>query len=116
MNRFISLFFLIQSFLVGIFIVFIYNSFIVGFDTLLLITVILVFVISLWILIGKSYNDILCFTVFLIFSIFVGLTEIPLLVLGNGAFIFLLLSIGQFVLNIYLSYKILGTSAHGTVL
>ena len=109
MNKLISLYFLIQSILVGFFITYIYNSFIAGFDTILLITAILVLVISLWILIRKKYNDILCFTVFLIFSIFVGLFEIPLLVLGNGAFLFLLLSIAQFVLNIYLSYKILGT-------
>lgn len=112
MNTFISLYYLIQSIILGIFIVHIYHSFIAGFDTLLLITDILVFVISLWILIRKSYNEILCFTIFLTFSIFVGLFEIPLLVLGNGAFIFLLLSIAQFVLNIYLSYKILGTKNH----
>ena len=99
MNTFISLYYLIQSIILGIFIVHIYHSFIAGFDTLLLITDILVFVISLWILIRKSYNEILCFTIFLTFSIFVGLFEIPLLVLGNGAFIFLLLSIAQFVLN-----------------
>ncbi len=112
MNTFISLYYLIQSIILGIFIVHFYHSFIAGFDTLLLITDILVFVMSLWILIRKSYNEILCFTIFLTFSIFVGLFEIPLLVLGNGAFIFLLLSIAQFVLNIYLSYKILGTKNH----
>ena len=115
MNTFISLYFLIQSFLLGIFIVYIYNSFIAGFDFLLLIIDILVFVISLWLLIRKSYNEILCFTFFLIFSIFVALFEIPLLVLGDGAFIFIFLSIAQFVLNIYLSFIILVTKNHKKV-
>ena len=112
MNTFISLYFLIQSFLGGFFILYIYHSFMVGFDTLLLITDMLVFIISLWILIRKSYSKILCFTIFLTFSVVTGLFEISLLVLGNGALIFLLLSIVQFVLNIYLSYKILGIKNH----
>jgi hypothetical protein len=37
------------------------------------------------------------------------------LVLGNGAFIFIFLSIAQFVLNIYLSFIILVTKNHKKV-
>ena len=58
----ISLYFLIQSLLVGVFIVNIYHSFANGFDTLLLMIDICVFVISLWNLFRKKHNKLVSFT------------------------------------------------------
>ena len=111
MRIFISLYFLIQSLIVSIFLVRIYHSFIEGFDTLLLIIDLLVIIVSLWILIRKRYNIILCFAIYLTYSILVGLFEIPLLVIGNGALLLFIICIAKFVTNIYLSYKIMLTSA-----
>ena len=93
MKLFVPLYFLIQSLLLGIFVAYIYNTFIENFDTLLLII--------------KRYNKILYFSILLTFSIFTTLFEIPLLMLGNGAFMLFLLSTAQFVLNIYLSFIML---------
>lgn len=104
MKLFVPLYFLIQSLLLVIFVAYIYNTFIENFDTLLLIIDILTFVLSLHILIIKRYNKILYFSILLTFSIFTTLFEIPLLMLGNGAFMLFLLSTAQFVLNIYLSF------------
>ena len=110
MKLFVPLYFLIQSLLLGIFVAYIYNTFIENFDTLLLIIDILTFVLSLHILIIKRYNKILYFSILLTFSIFTTLFEIPLLMLGNGAFMLFLLSTAQFVLNIYLSFIVLKES------
>ena len=107
MKLFVPLYFLIQSLLLGIFVACVYNTFIESFDTLLLIIDILTFVLSLHILIIKRYNKILYFSILLTFSIFTTLFEIPLLMLGNGAFMLFLLSTAQFVLNIYLSFIML---------
>lgn len=110
MKLFVPLYFLIQSLLLVIFVVCVYNTFIENFDTLLLIIDILTFVLSLHILIIKRYNKILYFSILLTFSIFTTLFEIPLLMLGNGAFMLFLLSTAQFVLNIYLSFIVLKES------
>jgi hypothetical protein len=110
MKLFVPLYFLIQSLLLVIFVVCVYNTFIENFDTLLLIIDFLTFVLSLRILIIKRYNKILYFSILLTFSIFTTLFEIPLLMLGNGAFMLFLLSTAQFVLNIYLSFIVLKES------
>lgn len=109
------LFFLIQSFLIGIFLVHIHHSFMTGFDTLLLILDIVVLLLSLWYFIRRSYHSLLCFTIYLTFSIFVGLFEISLLLLENGHFILTMLCTIQFVLNIYLSFKLLSKNQDGSL-
>ena len=103
----ISLYFLIQSLIVSIFLVRIYHSFIEGFDTLLLIIDLLVLIVSLWILVRKRYNIILCFAIYLTYSILIGLFEILLLVIGNGALLLFIISVVKSVANIHLSYKII---------
>lgn len=107
MRTVISWYFLIQSIIVGIFCVKIFHSFADGFDTLLLIMVLLTSVISLWSLLNKCDNELLSFVIYLTYSFFVCLFEIPLLIIGNAAPILLLLGLVQTVLNIYLSFVIL---------
>ena len=107
MRTFISLYFLIQSLLLGFFIIHIYHSFADVLDTFLLIIDILVVLISLWNLFRIKYNELLYFIIYLTFSIFVSLFVITLLVIGNGNFLLLLLGGLHFVLNIILSFMIL---------
>ena len=90
MRTFISLYFLIQSLLLGFFIIHIYHSFADVLDTFLLIIDILVVLISLWNLFRIKYNELLYFIIYLTFSIFVSLFVITLLVIGNGNFLLLL--------------------------
>ena len=105
MKRIVTYYFLIQALICSMIMMHIYHTFAEGFDDLLLIVSAFTFTISLWNLFGGNCSFLL-YTIFLLFSVFVGLFLFVLFMLGGVGWLSLILCMFHSALNMYLVFYV----------